>query len=208
MVKVKICGITNLEDALAALFCGANAIGFVFYKKSPRYIDPIKARNISRILPKKILKIGVFVNENEKKVKKIARFCALDMLQFHGNESVQYCNKFKGYKVIKAFRVNGNIDLVKILEYKTNGYLFDSFSKALPGGTGKKFNWNLLRNIDKIKQPLFLSGGLTCANVGDAIKKLKVDWVDVSTSVESKPGKKNHKKIFQFIDRCCNSNKK
>lgn len=208
MVKIKICGITNLEDALAALFCGAHAIGFVFYKESSRYIDPVKAGNISRILPRKLLKVGVFVNENEKKVKKIARLCVLDMLQFHGDESAEYCNKFKGYKVIKAFRVKNTIDLAKILEYKTKGYLFDTFLKTAPGGTGRKFNWNFLKNIDKIKQPVFLSGGLTSSNVGQALKKLKVDWVDVSSSVESKSGKKDHKKILKFINKCCNLNKR
>ena len=102
MVKVKICGITNLEDALASFFAGADALGFVFYKKSPRYIDPSQASNISRILPKKIKRVGVFVNAGIPAVKRIARLCALDMLQFHGQESGAYCRKFKNYKVIKA----------------------------------------------------------------------------------------------------------
>ncbi|MBU4212858.1 MAG: phosphoribosylanthranilate isomerase [Verrucomicrobia bacterium] len=98
MIKVKICGITNLEDALASLFNQADAIGFVFYKKSPRYISPVIARNISRILPKKIIRVGVFVNEKEKVVKKIAEMCGLNMLQFHGLESPLYCQRFNGKK--------------------------------------------------------------------------------------------------------------
>ena len=199
MVKVKICGITNLEDALAALFSGADAVGFVFYKKSPRFIQPLKARNISRILPKKILRVGVFVNEKEETVKKIAKVCKLGALQFHGNESPEYCRKFKGYKVIKAFRVSKEIDLGEVSKYKVFGCLFDTFSKAKAGGTGKKFNWNLLKNIDKISGQVFLSGGLTAANVKSAVKKLKPDWVDVSSSVEVRPGKKDHKKIQKFI---------
>ena len=201
MVKVKICGITNLEDALAALFCGADAIGFVFYKKSPRYIDPIKARNISRILPKKILKVGVFVDEREGRIKSISKMCALDFLQFHGNESPEFCSKFKGYKVIKAFKVKDKIDLASLKEYKRFAYLFDTFSKSKVGGTGKKFNWNLLREKGKMNNPVFLSGGLNAGNIKSALKIVKPDWVDLSSSVESKPGKKDHKKILSFIKK-------
>jgi phosphoribosylanthranilate isomerase len=199
MTKIKICGITNLEDALASLFSGADAIGFVFYKKSPRYISPLKARNISHILPKKIIRVGVFVDEDIKTVKKISRFCGLDMLQFHGSEPAAYCRKFKGYKIIKAFSVRGGVDLVKISEYKGCACLFDTYSKKIPGGTGKKFNWHLLRNPDKIKSPVFISGGLTSANVLKAVRLLKPDWVDASSSLELKPGKKDHKKISRFI---------
>jgi len=188
-----------LEDALVALFNGADALGFVFYKKSPRYISPLKASNISRILPKKIARVGVFVDEDIKTVKKIARLCHLDMLQFHGQETAEYCRKFKGCKIIKAFSVKGKPDLAKISEYKGCACLFDTYSKTEAGGTGKKFNWNLLRNLDKIKAPVFLSGGLTVGNVRKAIKLLKPDWVDVSSALESRPGKKEHKKIKQFI---------
>ncbi len=201
MVKVKICGITNLEDALAALFSGASAIGFVFYDKSPRYILPRQAKNISRILPKKIKRVGVFVNEDAAKVKKIARLCNLDMLQFHGQESPDYCRKFKGYKVIKAFRINNKEDLESISRYKTFAYLFDSFSRTKLGGTGKKFNWKILAQTAKMEPVVFLSGGLAAGNLKKAIKLLKPDWVDVSSSLESKPGKKDHKKIQEFMKR-------
>ena len=133
MVKVKICGITNLEDALYSYFAGASALGFVFYKKSPRYISPAKAANIARILPPKIKLVGVFVNEKASTVKKIAKLCGLGMLQFHGSETQAYCSKFKGYKVIKAFRINKKDDLANISGYKTFAYLFDSFSKVSLG---------------------------------------------------------------------------
>jgi phosphoribosylanthranilate isomerase len=199
MVKVKICGITNLEDALASFFAGADALGFVFYKKSPRYISPLAARGICRILPKKIKRVGVFVDENASTVKKIAGLCGLDMLQFHGNEAAAYCRKFKGYKIIKAFRIAKPEDLDKIPEYKTFAYLFDSFSRVKPGGTGKKFNWKILSRTAKMKPVVFISGGLAAGNVRRAIKLLKPGWVDASSGLELKPGKKDHRKVRRFI---------
>ena len=199
MVKVKICGITNLEDALACFFYGAHALGFVFYKKSPRYISPSVAGNISRILPKQIKRVGVFVNMSVLEVKKIAKLCDLDMLQFHGQESPAYCQKFEGYKVIKAFRIDKKEDLCDISRYKTFAYLFDSFSNTKLGGTGNKFNWKILAQVGKIKPVVFLSGGLTCTNVACAVKLLKPDWVDASSGLERSFGKKDHKKIIKFI---------
>jgi phosphoribosylanthranilate isomerase len=227
LVKVKICGITNLEDSLASFLLGADALGFVFYKKSARYISPQKCANISAILPKKILRVGVFVDEKAGRVKKIAKACRLDMLQFHGNESPAYCGKFKGYKVIKAFRVGKKIDSDEILRYKTYAYLFDTYSKSKAGGTGEKFNWKLLAKTAKInlcmprtkvgvmskvdteplasgaciKRIVFVSGGLTGSNVQKAVKLLKPDWVDASSSLEIRPGKKDHRKIKRFIDK-------
>jgi len=199
LVKVKICGITNLEDALASVFAGADAVGFVFYKKSPRYIPPVKAKNIARILPKKILKVGVFVNERICAVKRIARLCGLDMLQFHGEESPDYCLKFKGYRIIKAFRIAKPRDLDKVSGYKTSAYLFDSFSVSEAGGTGKRFNWKILAQAGKMKRIVFVSGGLNPGNVHKAVKSLNPDWVDVSSALESEPGKKDHRKIRKFI---------
>jgi phosphoribosylanthranilate isomerase len=199
MVKVKICGITNLEDALFSYFSGADALGFVFYKKSPRYLAPKIAQKISLILPKKILKVGVFVDEKEATVKKISRQVHLDMLQFHGQESPSYCRKFRGNKVIKAFRLRGFADLARAPEYKTFAYLFDSFSAGRLGGTGNKFNWKILARAAKMKPAVFISGGLTAGNVRRAVKMLKPDWVDVSSSIELKPGLKDHRKLKRFI---------
>lgn len=186
---------------MAALFSGADAIGFVFYKRSPRYINPAKAGNISRILPKKLLKAGVFVNAKEKDIKKIYRLCDLDMLQFHGEESPEFCARFKKYKVIKAFKIKKGVDSGKFKEYKTFAYLFDAFCKDKPGGTGRKFNWNLLKKADKIKRPVFLSGGLNSRNVRSALKAIRPDWVDASSGVEASPGKKDHRKVSEFIKR-------
>jgi len=199
MVRVKICGITNLEDAQVSLEAGCDALGFVFYKKSPRYIAVEVAKQIIKQLPKHAIKIGVFANTKEETIRHIAKVCHLDILQFHGNESPEFCRRFKGYKIIKAFRIKDKIDLPKILRYKTFAYLFDTFAKSRIGGTGRIFDWALLKYLKDIKQPIFLSGGLTERNVKKAIKTIHPDWIDVSSSVEIKPGKKDHKKVKKFI---------
>lgn len=199
MVRVKICGITNLEDALNSVKAGCNALGFVFYRKSQRYVTPQKANQIIKHLPLHILKIGVFVNAREKTIKRTAKLCKLDMLQFHGNESPEFCKKFKGYKIIKAFRVKDKIDLRNASAYKTFAYLFDTFVKSKAGGTGKKFNWKRARHLGAFPKPILLSGGLNAKNVKQAIKQVHPDWVDVSSSVEIKPGKKDYNKVKGFI---------
>lgn len=199
MVKVKICGITNKEDALAAVNAGCDALGFNFYRKSSRYIAPLKARGIIEQLPKQVIKVGVFVNDREKNIKAIAKLCKLNILQFHGNETPEFCRRFEGYKIIKAFRVKGPLDLCDILKYKAFAYLFDAFSSSKMGGTGRKFDWKLVRHIDGIKRPIFLSGGITAGNVKQAIEIVKPDWVDACTSIEEKPGKKDHNKMKKFI---------
>ena len=199
MVKIKICGITNLEDAVNSVKAGCNALGFIFYRKSPRYITPEKASQIIKHIPPHILKIGVFVNTKEKAIKRTAKLCNLDMLQFHGTESPEFCKKFKGYKIIKAFRVKDKIELKDLLNYKPFAYLFDTFVKSRVGGTGKKFNWMLVRHLSGFRKPIFLSGGLNEKNVKEAIKQVRPDWLDVSSSVEIKPGKKDYKKVKKFI---------
>ncbi len=199
MVKVKICGITNLEDAKVAVDAGCDALGFVFYKKSPRYIAAQKAEEIIKELPRNVTKIGVFVNAKAKTIKNIAKLCGLDILQFHGSESPAFCRKFNGYKIIKAFRIKDKIDLSRVLRYKTFAYLFDTFEKGRLGGTGKKFNWDLLKYLEDVKQPIFISGGLNERNVKEAVKSVRPGWVDVSSSLEIKPGKKSHKRVEEFI---------
>jgi len=199
MTRVKICGITNLKDAEAAAKAGCDALGFVFYKKSRRYVRPETVKEITKKLPKRIAKVGVFVNAKERTIKDIAKSCNLDILQFHGNESPRFCRKFKGYKIIKAFRLKDRIDFKKVLKYKTFAYLFDTFVKSKVGGTGKKFDWKVIRHIDNIKRPIFLSGGLTAENVKQAINAVRPHWVDVSSSAEQKPGKKDHRKLSKFI---------
>jgi phosphoribosylanthranilate isomerase len=199
MAKVKICGITNSEDALLSVKSGCDALGFVFYKKSPRYIPPEKAIQIIKNLPSKVIKIGVFVNSREKTIRRIARLCGLDVLQFHGSESPEFCHRFKDKKIIKAFRVKDGSSLKSILKYKVFAFLFDTFSRSRIGGTGKKFNWDLVRQIDGITRPIFLSGGLNEKNVKSAIEAVHPDWVDASSSLESMPGRKDHNKVKKFI---------
>ncbi|MCX5713371.1 MAG: phosphoribosylanthranilate isomerase [Candidatus Omnitrophica bacterium] len=198
-MKVKICGITNLDDAQAAIKAGCDALGFAFFKKSPRYITPEAVKKIVDNLSKKNIKIGVFVNEKEDVIKKIAKLCRLDILQFHGEESPEFCGKFKGYKVIKVFRVKNKLDVDKIRKYKVFAYLFDTFSKTKRGGTGKGFDWKILKHLEDITKPIFLSGGLNARNVSKAIAIAHPDWVDACSSVELRPGKKDPAKVRKFI---------
>lgn len=200
MVKVKICGITNLEDALAAQNLGASALGFVFYPKSPRYILPESAQRIISQLNKKIKKIGIFVNADSASVKKIARFCGLDMLQFHGGETPDFCRKVKSYKIIKAFRIKNKDSLKDIEKYPVDYYLFDTFKKDSFGGTGTHFNWDILKGL-KLSKPFFFSGGLNSKNIVSAVKVARPDWVDVSSGVEAKPGVKDKKLLQDFIHK-------
>lgn len=199
MVKVKICGITNLEDARASAGAGCDALGFVFYRKSPRYIAPQKAAQIIRNLPRRVIKIGVFANARENVVRRVSKLCHLDALQFHGRESPEFCARFKGFKIIKAFRVKDRIDLQQISDYKPFAYLFDNYSRVKLGGTGKKFDWRLIRHIDGLKRPVFLSGGLNEHNVEQAIRAVRPAWVDASSSLEISPGRKDHARIRKFV---------
>jgi len=199
--RVKICGITNLSDALAAQNSNADAIGFVFYPQSRRYIRPAQAKKIIACLDKSIKKVGVFVDAEMDGIKRIAGLCGLDMLQFHGRETPGFCRKFKGYKIIKAFRIKNKNSLRNISRYRSaDYYLFDTFKKGLAGGTGEIFEWRLIKDAD-IDRPFFLSGGLNLANVEAVIAHLHPAWVDVSSGVEIKPGKKSRRLIREFIQR-------
>ena len=201
MVKVKICGITNVQDALQAVCSGSDALGFTFYKRSPRYITPKKACAIIRQLPARTVKIGVFFNARAKTIRQIARACHLDMIQLHGQESPAFCRKLKGLKIIKAFRVKTRLAKNDILRYNTCAYLFDSFTKAKPGGTGKAFNWKFIPHGQELKGIVFLSGGLDQNNVCKAIAAAHPEWVDVCSGVEARPGIKDHTKVKEFISR-------
>jgi len=199
MVKVKICGITNLEDALYSLEQGADALGFVFYKKSPRYIKPEQAKAIIKKLPRGVKKVGVFVNAKEASIKKIAASLRLDILQFHGNESRVFCRKFRRFKVIKAFRLKDKISPVDITDYEVWAYLFDTYAKNKFGGTGKQFKYSCLSGLGAFGKTIFLAGGLNQRNVSKALKLFPASWVDASSSLEKYPGKKDKARLEKFI---------
>ena len=199
MTKVKICGITNLDDALVAIDAGADALGFVFYEKSPRNLNPMQASAIIAKLPPFVQTVGLFVNEEAERVNWTADFCGLDLIQLHGDEEPEYCQEIKR-RVIKAFRVKEAASLASLKNYRVAGHLLDAWSPAAPGGTGETFNWDLAREAAGSGR-LILAGGLTPDNVRRAVEQVRPYAVDVSSGVESAPGKKDHDKVREFISR-------
>lgn len=199
MTKIKICGITNLKDALNAVKCGADAIGFVF-APGKRKITPTEAVLITKRIAPFINCVGVFVNAPKKEVLKIIRNCRIDTLQFHGEEDNKYCAFFQKYcKIIKAFRIKNSSSLKKIKTYKNvDSYLFDTFEKNKSGGTGNTFDQNILKN-KKFGKPIIISGGLNSSNVSKTIRALTPYGVDVSSSIEYKPGKKSARLMSEFV---------
>lgn len=197
-VKVKICGITNVEDALAAAEAGADAVGLMFYEKSPRFVTLEQAQAIDEQLPPYIIRVGVFVNPETDLVSAAMAHCGLTMLQFHGDEPNDFCRQF-GVMSMKAFRMKDESSLQQLSDYSTDAFLLDSYVADKHGGTGEKFNWDLAIEAKQFKRPIFLSGGLTSDNVASAVQKVVPFGVDVSSGVESAPGKKDHKKIRDFI---------
>ncbi len=196
MVKVKICGITNLEDALAAVKWGADALGFVF-ASSPRQVTPQQVAHIVAGLPPFVCKVGVFVDSDLQKVKDTMAVCALDLAQLHGSESPDFCQALFP-RVIKSFRVKDEAILTLLSQYRANAYLLDSYDATLKGGTGRSFNWDIAKKA-KHYGPIILSGGLTPENVRQAISSVQPYAVDVSSGVEKSPGKKDHDKIRAFL---------
>jgi phosphoribosylanthranilate isomerase len=197
-VKVKICGITNAPDALAAAAAGADALGFMFYDASPRHITLGAAAEIIRQLPPSVVKVGVFVNASTDRVVRAIGECGLNLLQFHGDETPEYCVQF-GVMSMKAFRIRDADSLRTLPEYATDAWLLDAYVADNPGGTGETFNWDLAVEARKLGRPIFLAGGLTPENVAEAVRKVQPYAVDVSSGVESAPGKKDPDKIRRFI---------
>jgi phosphoribosylanthranilate isomerase len=197
-LRIKICGITRIEDALAAVDAGADALGFMFYEGSPRYLATAMARKITSLLPPFVAKVGVFVDPTEKFVTEAIADCGLDTLQFHGNESPEFCRKFAG-RIIKAFRIQNEESLRFLPTYATDAWLLDSFVAGQRGGTGAKFNWQLACEAKKLGRPVILAGGLTPENVAEAVRQVQPYAVDVSSGVESAPGKKDAALVKAFI---------
>jgi phosphoribosylanthranilate isomerase len=198
MVKVKICGITNLEDALTAIEAGADALGFVFHPGSPRHIFPEQAASIIQRLPPFIQTIGLFVNEELELVNATANLCGLDLVQLHGEESPAYCDSVQR-RVIKAFRIKEMTCLDGTREYNVSAFLLDAWSPAAHGGTGQTFNWEIAATAAASGR-IILAGGLTPGNVVEAVHQVQPYAVDVSSGVESSSGKKDPAKIRLFID--------
>ena len=198
MVKVKICGITSLEDALTAVAAGADALGFVFHPASPRHISPQQAAEIIKLLPPFIQTVGLFVNEARDTVNSTADQCGLDVIQLHGEETPGYCDSVRR-RVIKAFRVKDITTLDSLLQYHVSGCLLDAWSPAAHGGTGQTFNWEIAAEAAKRGHRIVLAGGLTPENVAEAVRRVKPYAVDVSSGVECSPGRKDAGKIIKFI---------
>lgn len=197
MVKVKICGITRLEDALAAIDAGADALGFVFAGQSPRQVSPQQAQAIINQLPPFVLTVGLFVNETVEKVNETAETCGLDIIQLHGEESPQFCSAINR-RVIKAFRVKDEASVELIKDFPAAAYLLDAWSPVAHGGTGLTFNWEIAARAAK-SSTIILAGGLSPDNVAAAIQQVQPYAVDVSSGVESSPGKKDAKLVQAFV---------
>lgn len=198
MVRVKICGITNTDDALAAIDYGADALGFVFYEKSPRYIPPEKAGQIIRSLPPFITTVGLFVDEDRNEVEKIIALNNINIVQFHGNEAPETC--LLNRRVIKAIRVKELSDLDSLGNYQVSAFLLDTYTEDLLGGTGQVFNWDIAIEAKRFGR-IILAGGLTPENIEKAVKLVRPFAVDVSSGVEMDKGVKDHKKMKLFIKR-------
>ncbi len=197
-MHIKICGITNIEDALAAVDYGADALGFVFYPASPRYVSPQTAREITSFLPPFVTTIGVFVNEEESKIKEIMKYAGINVLQLHGDEPPEMCSIW--HKVIRALRVKDLIDLKPLAACSVSAFLLDAYSSGQFGGTGQIFNWDIAVEAKRYGH-IILSGGLNPDNIEKAIKWVRPYAVDVSSGIEAEKGKKNLKKMKLFIER-------
>ncbi|MGD0078484.1 MAG: phosphoribosylanthranilate isomerase [Sedimentisphaerales bacterium] len=198
-VKVKICGITNYEDAIAAADMGADMLGFNFYPKSPRYLTPDDATKIIDKLPGYVDIVGLFVNDPFERIEQVIDQCQLDWIQFHGDEPPEFTEQFNTFNVrtIKALRVKDKNDIKLAEEYYTDVILLDAFDPKKYGGTGLSFDWNIIGNVTK---RVFLAGGITAENVTKAVE-LGIYGIDVCSGIESKPGKKDHVKMQKLFDK-------
>ncbi len=203
-MKVKICGITNINDALVCINNGADMLGFIFYNKSKRFVDFEKAGGIISQLPAAVEKVGVFVDEDSKIINEIAGKIGLETIQLHGNESPEYVEKIN-YPVIKSFRINENFDWNTIRKYRDCRLLLDSFSENKMGGTGKSFDWNSIP--ENYRDKIILSGGISIEKLDKIFNEIKPVAIDVSSSLELTPGKKDHKKVIEFLQRFHELNK-
>lgn len=204
-IRVKICGITNPEDAWAAVEHGASALGFMFFEGSSRWVTTEQAAEIIESLPPFIAKVGVFVNPSAEEVRRVIGETGVDTLQFHGEEEPAFCRGF-GLKAIKAFRVRDESVLEELRKYGQEAWLLDSYVAGQQGGTGQPFRWEIARAAVPLGRKVILAGGLTPENVGAAIRAVQPYGVDVSSGVESAPGKKDAEKMKRFLEACSSVN--
>lgn len=199
--RTKICGITNIEDAQVAVAAGADALGFVLYRKSPRYVDPMMVQQIVAQLPPFVLPVGVFVNEEIKIVRDLMDTCGLALAQLHGDESATYCRELSR-PVLKALRLKDRSTFVALAEFQARvevrGFVLDALSEEAYGGTGQVVDWGLAREAAQAAT-VILAGGLTPENVGQALRAVQPYGVDVSSGVEVTPGKKDREKVRAFL---------
>jgi phosphoribosylanthranilate isomerase len=201
MTLVKICGITNLDDALAAVDAGADILGFNFYPRSPRYIDPEDAREIVDRLPVSVMRVGVFVNEDLENIQRIAATSGVSSLQLHGDESPEYCKalKLKRLYVTKVFGTGEDFTLERVREYDVPEIMLDAAATGARGGTGKLSNWSKARQTVELYPTMFLAGGLSPENVAAAIEVVDPFGVDACSSLEKEPGRKDHARVRAFV---------
>lgn len=202
MTKVKICGITNLEDALVSAKFGADALGFNFYPKSPRYITPEKVREIVEQLSGDILKVGVFVNESLDKIVEIAATAKLDAIQLHGEETPAFVREVKAktnLEIIKAFRVSDKFKPEEVLNYEVDAVLLDAYSPREHGGTGETFDWEIAKKVQEIFTKMYLAGGLSQDNIARAISDVRPFAIDSCSCLENEKGKKDKVDLINFI---------
>lgn len=202
MTFIKICGITSLDDALAAVTAGADALGFNFYKPSPRYIEPRIASAIVKKLPESILAVGVFVNEHSPQaVLDIARDANVNALQLHGDEEPEYCRQLATeMQVIKTFAVSDDFDTNLVEAYQVNAIMLDTKHNRLRGGTGRVFDWSIARQVRPRVARLYLAGGLAPENVAEAVETVRPYAVDACSGLEERPGSKNHERVRAFVN--------
>ncbi|HET6975456.1 MAG TPA: phosphoribosylanthranilate isomerase [Pyrinomonadaceae bacterium] len=200
MTLIKICGITNLDDAVAAIAMGVDVLGFNFYKPSPRYLTPQSAREIISQLPNNVLKVGVFVNEESPEVvQNIANESGVTAVQLHGDESPDYCRELAPQYTIKALAVSHNFDINMAQHYPVDAIMLDTKHNKLRGGTGQVFDWSIAQQVNRNVPTLYLAGGLSPENVAVAIETVRPYAVDACSSLEISPGKKNHDRMRAFV---------
>ena len=197
-IRIKICGITREEDALTAAWLGVDALGFIFVRKSPRYIEPVQAAKIIAALPPYISRVGVFADEDADSIIRIAREVQLDSLQLHGSETPEFCEALP-YPVVKSLGLRPDFDYAVLDQYKVAGFLLDSWNKGLQGGSGVAGDWGLARRITDRCRGVILAGGLGPSNLAQALEAVQPYGVDLNSGIEIMPGVKNPHKIRDAV---------